>query len=220
MIRRFGWLIIVMALGLTLLLAVGCGQGTSPPTATREPPAPTPMPPEATPKPPTPTPVPPTPTLEPPTPTPVPPTPTLTPTLPPPPPPSTETPVDTPTPTVIAAPSSGAWRDHAVSGFHIALPARWKAVDIDKEGAEAIFDMLETLDTEWARNATAMFSAEAVQQMVKFWAIDSEPAGISYATVSVGQQSMPFPVVIDDLCAQLESIHQQMGSKCLQSSAA
>ena len=70
MIRRFGWLTIVMALGLTLLLAVGCGQGTSPPTAMREPPAPTPMPPTRTPNPPTPTPVPPTPMPEPPTPTP------------------------------------------------------------------------------------------------------------------------------------------------------
>ena len=31
MIRRFGWLTMVMALGLTLLLAVGRRQGTSPP---------------------------------------------------------------------------------------------------------------------------------------------------------------------------------------------
>lgn len=34
MIRRFGWLTMVMALGLTLLLATGCGQAPSLPTAT------------------------------------------------------------------------------------------------------------------------------------------------------------------------------------------
>lgn len=75
MIRRFGWLTVVMALGLTLLLVTACGQAPSPPTAT-----PTVVPPTATPMPPTPTP---TNTPQPtntPKPTPVPPTATPTPT--------------------------------------------------------------------------------------------------------------------------------------------
>jgi hypothetical protein len=102
-----------------------------------------------------------------------------------------------------------------VSGFHIALPERWRAVDIDQEGVEAIFDLLETLYTEWARNYAAMFSPEAVLQVTEFWAIDSEPAGVGYATVNVTKQSMPFPVPVDDLCAQAESAYQQMGFEVL-----
>lgn len=51
MIRRFAWLTMVMALGLTLLLAAACAQAPSVPTAT-----PTVVPPTATPMPPTPTP--------------------------------------------------------------------------------------------------------------------------------------------------------------------
>lgn len=112
-------------------------------------------------------------------------------------------------------PSSDAWQEHTVSGSHIALPERWTVVDIDQEGAEAIFDILETLDTEWARNYTAMFSAEAVLQVMKFWAIDPEPAGVGYATVNVAKQSMPFPLVIDDLCAQSQSLYEQMGAEVL-----
>jgi hypothetical protein len=88
-------------------------------------------------------------------------------------------------------------------------------VDIDLEGVEAIFAILETLDTEWARNTTAMFSAEDMQQGMKFWAMDSEPAGVGYATVNVIRQSLPFPVPLDDLCAQLESAYQQMGFEVL-----
>ncbi len=66
MFRRFGWLTMVVALGLTLTLATACGGAPSAPTATA---TPTPAPPTATSKPPTPTPVPPTPNPEPPTPT-------------------------------------------------------------------------------------------------------------------------------------------------------
>jgi hypothetical protein len=99
MIRRFGWLTVVVALGLFLFLAVSCGQGTSPPTPAA---TPTPLPPTATPKPRTPTPIPPTPTPELPTPTPVPPTPTPQPPTPTPVPP-TLTP-EPPSSTPVAAP--------------------------------------------------------------------------------------------------------------------
>lgn len=84
-------------------------------------------------------------------------------------------------------------------------------MDVDQEGFEAIFDMLETLDTEWARSVTATFRAEAIAEMMKFWAMDSAPAGAGYATVNITGQSLPFPAVIDDLCAQFESVYQQMG---------
>lgn len=84
-------------------------------------------------------------------------------------------------------------------------------MDVDEEGFEAIFSMLEALDTEWARNVTATFSAEAVRESIKFWAMDSEPAGMGYATVNVTFQSSPLPVAVGDLCAQLESVYEQMG---------
>jgi hypothetical protein len=120
MICTFRWLTVVMALGLILPLAVGCGQGTASPTATPEPPTPTSMPPTVTPKPPTPTPVPPTPTPEPPTPTPVPPAPT--------PEPPTPTPTEVPpTPTPVAGPPAtpsaevppwvGTFADQLVAGL-------------------------------------------------------------------------------------------------------
>jgi hypothetical protein len=209
MIRKFSWLTMLLALGVILALAMGCGQGSSPPTVTA---TPTPASPTATPKPPTPTPVRPTATATPqPTDTPRP-TPTLTPTVPPtPPPPPTDTPAEAPAAAATPMPLPAGWRDHALSGSSIALPQRWEAVDVDQEGYEAIFDMLETLDTEWARNVTAMFRAEAIGETVKFWAMDSEPAGVGYATVMVTGESLPFPPVIDDLCTQFQSIYQQMG---------
>lgn len=128
MIRRFNWLPMIMALGLTLVLAVGCGQGTSPPTTTPEAPTPTPMPPTATPEPPAATPVPPTPTPEPPTPTPVPPTPTPEPPTPTPTPvPPTPTPVPptaTPVPAPPATPTTevSAWTDTFVAQLVAGLP--------------------------------------------------------------------------------------------------
>jgi hypothetical protein len=57
MIRRSGWLIVLMGLVLVILLATACGQGLSVPTPV---PTPTAQPPTVTPKPPAPTPVPPT----------------------------------------------------------------------------------------------------------------------------------------------------------------
>lgn len=127
--------------------------------------------------------------------------------------PPTATPRDTPTPLVTAIPLPDGWRQHAVSGFHIDLPERWKAVDVDREGAEAMVDMVETFDSEWARSIG--FSAETVEQQLKLFAMDSEPAGTGYATLSVTQQSMPFPFVIDHLCAQLQSVYEKLGAEVL-----
>ncbi len=196
MIRKSSWLTMALAFGLILLLAMGCGGGASAPTAA---PTSTLAPPTATPRPPTPTPVPPTATATP--------QPTHTPTLPPP----TNTPTDIPAPAATAPPLPAGWRDHSVSGFRIALPERWETVDVDQEGIEAIFDMLETLDTEWARNLTATFSAEAVREAIKFWAMDPEPAGTGYASMNVNYQSSALPVEIGDTCAGLESAYEQLG---------
>ena len=113
-------------------------------------------------------------------------------------------------PTVLPSQAAG-WRDHTASGFHITLPERWEAVDVGKEGIEAILNSLKGINTEWARNITTMVSAEAIQEMMKFWARDSEPAGIGYATINITFQSQPFPTKVHDLCTLMPSAYEQMG---------
>lgn len=130
----------------------------------------------------------------------------------------TSTPTSTPaskptrTPTPITLPSLPAgWREHSTSGFHIALPDHWEAMEIGEEGTEAILDLLEGMDTEWARNIAPMFSENAMQGMIKFWAMDSEPAGIGHATVAVAYQTQPVPIPVEVLCAFMPSVSTQMG---------
>jgi hypothetical protein len=103
------------------------------------------------------------------------------------------------------------WREYSVSVFHVALPDRWEAVDVGQDGIEAILNSLDGTNSEWAEDATAMLSAGAMQQMVEFWARDSEPAGIGYATASITYQTQPFPIPIDILCALMPSFSEQMG---------
>jgi hypothetical protein len=109
------------------------------------------------------------------------------------------------------------WQDHAASGFHIALPERWEVVDVEESGVEAIWNLLEGLNSEWARNTTATISAQAAQEALKFWAMDSEAAGVGYATAAVTLQSQPFDVEIDDFCEQVQSLYEQMGLEVLAS---
>jgi len=192
------------AFGLTLivLLLAGCGGGLTEPTS-----MPTPIPPTDTP-----TPIPPidTPTATN--------TPTRTPT-----PTQTNTPTRTPTPTPSFTPTPSpdpllvGWREYTVSGFRIALPEQWEVIDIDREGMDAILTLTRGLNTEWAQNTAAMLTSEGMQEMMKLWAMDTEPAGTGYANVNVVFQSMPFNVKIDDLCVQMDTAYQQMGITLLNS---
>lgn len=143
------------------------------------------------------------------------PTPTFTPTFTPTPTP-TSTPTSIPTPTATPPPLMSGWRGHAASGFYIALPERWESVDVEKEGIEAIWNLLEGINTEWARNIITMFSAEAMQEMIKFWAMDSEPAGIGYATANITFQPQAFPIEVDDLCILMPSLYEQMGIEMIE----
>ncbi len=128
----------------------------------------------------------------------------------------TSTPTPTPTPTGAQPSLPTGWRDHAASGVHIALPERWKAVDVRGQGVEAIWNSLEGLNTEWAQNVTATYSAKAVQRAMKFWAMDSKPAGIGNATVTITSgESQPFPIELADLCAQMQSLYEQTGFEVL-----
>jgi hypothetical protein len=148
------------------------------------------------------------------------PTPTMTPTATP-----TATPEPSPTPTQTATPTPApsatptmtglvlpdGWHNHEAAGFSIALPARWEVIDIEEEGLEAVWTLLEGMDTEWARSTTEMFSAGTIGELVKLWAMDSEPAGFGYASLNIIAQSQPFPLSAEDLCTQLPAAYAQMG---------
>ena len=181
------------AFGLTLVvfLLAGCGGAQAEPTST-------------------PTPIPPTETSR------LTNTPTCTPTL-----TLTNTPTRTPTPSFPPTPSPNpllvGWREYAVSGFYIALPEQWDVIDIDREGIDAILNLLRGLNTQWAQTTTAMFSSETMQEMMKLWAKDTKPAGVGYASVLGVFQSMPFIVESDDLCVQIPSAYQQMNITLLDS---
>jgi hypothetical protein len=71
-------------------------------------------------------------------------------------------------------------------------------------------DLMNTLDTEWARSISEMFTTEAMRELIKFWAMDTEPAGAGYATANITFQSLGIPFEIDDFCAQMNSVYKQM----------
>jgi hypothetical protein len=49
-----------------------------------------------------------------------------------------------------------------------------------------------------------------MREMIKLWAMDSEPAGMGHATANIALQSQPFPITIGVLCAIMPSIFEQM----------
>jgi hypothetical protein len=140
--------------------------------------------------------------------------PTSTPTL-------SPTPTVTPSPTHTLTPSptmtatlpsvSEGWHYHSASDFHIALPERWQAVNVDEEGFDALWRMMEGVNTEWAQNITALFSSETARELIKFWAMDTEPAGFGYATVNISFQAQFYPIKVEDLCVQMPDYYEQIG---------
>ncbi len=154
----------------------------------------------------------PTPTFTP-TPTPTPtftPTPTPTPTFTPTPEPTAQ-PISTSKPTPVALPLKEGWLEYATAEFRIALPERWQVVDVGREGIEAILALVKNLNTDWAKNINQMISAEAMQEALRLWAMDTEPAGVGYATANITHQQQPFAMRIGPLLAQLESAYKQFG---------
>jgi hypothetical protein len=131
----------------------------------------------------------------------------------------TPAPTDTPapTPSITPLPLPEGWNGYAVGDFFIALPEQWKSVDIDKEGIQSVLDLLKGFDAKWAQNTATMITADALQDVLKFWAVDTEPAGAGYASVNVIFQSMPFSVISDDLCVQMPPAYEQLGIELLDS---
>jgi hypothetical protein len=56
-----------------------------------------------------------------------------------------------------------------------------------------------------------MFSSEEVLEYLKFWARDTEPAGIGFATVNVIQQSLPYKVDAATLAEQSVYFYESIG---------
>ena len=135
-------------------------------------------------------------------------TPTLTPT-------PTQTPTPSPTTTPTLVTYTGEWSDYATNDFQISLPETWKTVDIEKEGIEAILDMIQSLNTEWAQNMGSLITAEGMREVTKLWAMDPAPAGAGYATMNVGSQELPFAESTKNISSQLESAFEQMGVEVL-----
>ena len=62
-----------------------------------------------------------------------------------------------------------------------------------------------------------MISAEAMQEALRMWAMDPEPAGVGFATVNVSHQQQPFSMRTNMLIIQLETAYEQMGFEVLSS---
>jgi hypothetical protein len=128
-----------------------------------------------------------------------------------PPPAQTEAPLSSSTPLSIPDfPVPSGWRGYAVGGFYLALPGDWEAVDVDKEGIQMILDLLEQLDPAWAENTAETLSAEEMEKLLKFWAIDPRLSGMGYASVTVIHQPLPLPIRIEDMCEQMDLVYSQM----------
>ena len=128
----------------------------------------------------------------------------------------TFTPTATPTPTPTLPPVPAGWQGYSSGNFYIALPEGWQVVDVEEEGIEAILQFLKTLNTEWAQNAASMFTTEGILDLLKFWAIDSKPAGIGYASINLIYHSQQFPINVEDWCAMMPSLYEQMGIELIE----
>jgi hypothetical protein len=141
------------------------------------------------------------------------PAPTPTPTL---------TPTETPSPTLTASPSPSpaptftpfplpeGWQDYGGEGFALALPESWNVVEVDREGIEAILEMLENLGSEWGEAVAASLSAEQMEEALKLWAMDSELAGLGFATLNLQHQDLPLPLPASMFLDQIEAMYEQL----------
>jgi hypothetical protein len=127
----------------------------------------------------------------------------------------TFTPTATPTPTPTQRPLPDVWQEHSSNNFSISLPENWKIVDVEKESIEAILQFLKTFNSEWAQNAASMFTVEGMQDLIKFWAIDPEPAGVGYASTNITYQPYFLPSKAKDLCTIMPSVYERLGVELL-----
>ncbi len=113
--------------------------------------------------------------------------------------------------------SSGDVREYSMGGFHISLPARWEVIDIDKEGVDALWEIIEGLETEWAETARAMYNSEAMLEAFDLWAIDYQLAGLGFAVATVLSQELPYAIEAESLCMMMLATYEQMGIEVVDS---
>lgn len=135
-------------------------------------------------------------------------TPTLTPT-------ATATPTLTPTATATPEPTRAGvilpegWNDYTMGAFQVALPARWEAVDVGLKGIRAIMEEAADFDNEWARATVESLSADEIHELIKFWAVDPQPPGSTYAVAIITQETLDYAPDRDALCDELSSYYAQ-----------
>ena len=98
----------------------------------------------------------------------------------------TETPEPTPTGPGIEIPEG--WTYHSGINFYVALPDSWQVVDVYILGYEGIYQVLEEMDSDWARVEIGKMEAmEADPQVMPpaMWAVDLNPASIGHASMTV-----------------------------------
>jgi hypothetical protein len=130
----------------------------------------------------------------------------------------TRRPTSTPTtqPTMVPYTPPAGWQDHSAGGFSVALPERWQVIDVDQEGIAAIQANLKALDTEWARNTSQMLESEGMQEMMKFWATDPEPAGLGFASMNVTSQPTFIALKAKDVATQTKTAIERFGAEIVE----
>jgi hypothetical protein len=131
----------------------------------------------------------------------------------------TSTPTITPTSTMTPPPLKEGYQGYTISDFYISLPKQWESVDVDKDGINAILKALKGLKSDWAKNYADAFSAENIKNVLKFWAMDSEPLETGFASINIVSETSPLKISSKALCIQVPTYFKKMGvslinSKC------
>ena len=100
---------------------------------------------------------------------------------------------------------------HTTEEFALALPARWKAVELDEGSFDYFLDSLAEENPELAGWAEGALDVETLAAMYQFYAMDSELAGRGYASANVLSQALPLPFGSEALCVSLPDAYAEMG---------
>jgi hypothetical protein len=123
---------------------------------------------------------------------------------------TTPLPAETPTPQPTPEDPYSGWNDFTAEGFQLKLPGQWAAVDAAKDGVNAILEKVQGLDSQWVQEVTAMVTTDGIRDIMRFWAMDTQQAGRSYATANITYQAIPSSVTLEEVCTQVESTYENM----------
>jgi hypothetical protein len=94
------------------------------------------------------------------------------------------TPAITPAQTEKTAVVPDGWNKYECDSFSLALPERWKAIDVSKEGIDSVINLIKGYSDEWAQSIISSTSKD-LQKNTRFWAMDPQKSGVGYSTVSI-----------------------------------